>query len=97
MLLNGVLCCAVQGMGRFVEGFRVLAEAVAEHDSPRDHAHALQGVLSSPRVQGLLDLWQDLRSQLLARRPTLAQRCDCVSARVGAALSEVLRMTVHLM
>jgi hypothetical protein len=102
-----VLCSAVltadfgsvclQGMGHFVDGFRALAEAVAEHDSPKAHAYALQSVLSSPRVHGLLDLWQDVRLQLLARHPTLAQRCDCVSARVGAALSEVLRMTVHLM
>ncbi len=82
---------------RFVEGLRLLALTPAVHDSPQVHAQLIQGALSLPLVSELMNVWQALRPKLLARHPSLAQCCDCVSARVGAALSEVLRMTVHIM
>jgi hypothetical protein len=104
-----VLCSAVlnraadfspvclQALSRFVDGLRVLAEASAEMESPSAHAVVLQSVLGTPSVDSLLDSWQSARHFLLSRHPSLAQCCDCVFARVGAALSELLRMIVHVL
>jgi hypothetical protein len=82
---------------RFVEGFHVLAEASVEMEPPFEHMEALLRVLGTPSVESLLDSWKCAHHSLLSRHPSLAQCCDRVFARVGAALAELLRMSVRVL